>query len=201
MQHADVLAGNPEYGMLKAASVQLGNYIGLPTGCGMLLTDSPQLDIQAGMEKVGSSFLSQLSGADLSVGMGLLSKLMIFSLASLVVDAEAVACFNRIREGINCDDDHLAVETYKEVGPAGEFLTSNHTADFFKSELWYSKIAYRDSFSSWIAGGKATSMESNVKEYIEKTLQEYQPPGLPGDFLNAFESQTANHNNPKTKGE
>ena len=187
MQRADVLAANPEYGLLKAASVQLGKYIGLPTGCGLLFSDSPKLDMQAGIETVGSSFLTLLSGVDLSAGMGLLSKLMIHSIESLVIETEAVAYVNRILEGINCDDDHLAVDVYQKVKPAGEFLTTEHTLDFFKSELWYSKFAYRDSFSSWNAGGKKFSMESKVKEFIEKTLQEYQPPGLPRDFIKEFE--------------
>ena len=187
MQYADVLVGSPEYGLLRAATVQLGKYIGLPTGGGMLLADSPKLDMQAGIEKMGSSFLMMLSGADLSIGMGLLSKLMIFSIESLVIDAEAVAYFNRILEGINCDDDHLAVEVYQKVKPAGEFLTTKHTLDFFKSEFWNSKIAYRDSFSSWNASGKNISMESKVKDFIEKTLQEYESPGLPDEFINEFE--------------
>ena len=186
MQNADVLAGNPEYGLLKAASVQLGKYLGLPTGCGLLFADSPKLDIQAGIEKLGSSFLSLLSGVDLSAGMGLLSKLMIHSIESLVIEAEAVAYVNRIMQGINCDDDHLAFGVYQKVKPAGEFLSTRHTFDFFKSELWYSKFSYRGSFYSWNADGRNTSMESNVRGFIEKTLQEYQSPGLPDDFVKEF---------------
>lgn len=187
MLYADVLTGNPEYGLLRAAQVQLGKSIGLPVGCGMLNTDSPKLDMQTGIEKMGSSILPTLSGADLSAGMGLLSKLMIHSIESLVIDAETVAYFNRILEGINCDDDHLAVEVYQKVKPAGEFLTTKHTLKLFKSELWNSKIVYRDSFSSWNASGRNISMESNVKEVIGKTLQEYESPGLPDEFIKEFE--------------
>jgi trimethylamine--corrinoid protein Co-methyltransferase len=112
---------------------------------------------------------------------------MIHSIGSLVIEAETVAYVNRILEGIICDDDHLAVDVYQKVKPAGEFLTTKHTLDFFKSELWYSKFAYRGSFSSWNAAGRNISMESKVKEFIEKTLQEYQSPGLPDDFVKEFE--------------
>jgi len=187
MREADVLTGNPEYSLLKAASIQLGNYIGLPTLAGMLYSDSPKLDIQAGIEKVGCSFLTMLSGADASAGMGLLSKLMIFSMESLVIDAEIVAYFNRIMKGINCDEEHLAVDVYQKVGPAGEFLSHDHTRHFFRNELWYSNLANRMSFSSWDSDGRKVSMESNVKNVIEITLQVYQSPRFPDGFVEEFE--------------
>lgn len=187
MRYADISSGNPEYGLLKAAIVQLGKHIGLPVCSGMFMADSPKLDMQAGIEKMGCTFLPILSGADVSTGMGLLSKVMVHSIESMVIDAESVAYFNRILEGINCDDEHLAVEAYKNVKPAGEFLTTEHTFKYFRSEIWNPKVTYRGSFSSWNAGGRNISMESKVKEVIEKTLQEYQSPGLPVEFIKKFE--------------
>ncbi len=187
MQHSDVLAGNPEYGLLKAAAVQLGNYIGLPTCTGALMSDSPQLDIQTGIEIMGSSFLPILSGVDLSSGMGLLSKLMVFSLESLVIDAECIAYFNRILKGINCDTAHLSADIYRQVKPTGEFLTQKHTFDYFKSEQWYSRLFNRKSFSTWNAEGEETSLKNNVQNLIRKTLREYKSQSLPESFIKEFE--------------
>jgi hypothetical protein len=35
--------------------------------------------------------------------------------------------------------------------------------------------------------GKNNSMKNNVKEFIQKVLQEYQSPGLPIEFVKEFE--------------
>jgi trimethylamine--corrinoid protein Co-methyltransferase len=192
MQHSDVLVGNPEYGLLKAAAVQLGNYIGLPTCTGALLSDSPQLDIQSGIEIMGSSFLPILSGVDLSSGMGMLSKLMVFSLEALVVDAECIAYFNRIMQGINCDGTHLSADIYCQVKPMGEFLTQKHTFDYFKSEMWYSKLCNRKSFSTWHAESSENSLRNNVQKLIRRTLREYVSPSLPESFITEFENIRGN---------
>ena len=95
--------------MLKAVVTQLGEFVGLPTSAGMLFTDSPRLDIQAGIEKIGGSFLTMLSRPHMSTGMGMLTKLMVFSLECLVIDAESIAYFNRILEGFAIDEENAGV--------------------------------------------------------------------------------------------
>lgn len=187
MKAADVSPGNPEFGLLAAASVQLGKFIGLPSGTGMFFTDSPQMDMQAGMEKIGGSFLPLLSNSDFSSGMGMLGKATIHSCASLMADAEVVSYLDRIKKGFACHDDHLALDTYKEVKPMGNFLSTMHTVKYFRSELWNSKILYKESSSSWEENGGKDSMQIRIKESIENQLQNYKPPGLSGKFLDEFE--------------
>ena len=187
MKTSDSSAGSPEFARLAAASVQLGKSIGLPSGTGMFFTDSPQLDIQAWFEKIGTSVLPSLAGADFSNGMGYLGKNYVVSLESVVFDAEVASFINRMLVGIDCDDDHLAVDVYKEVKPLGNFLSTKHTLDFFRSEMWNPKFAYKGSYSSWTDTGRKESMASNVKAYLEKTLNEYKSLELPDEFLKEFE--------------
>jgi len=187
MQYAAICAANPEYGLLQAAGVQLGRHINLPTCSGMLNADSPQLDMQAGIEKMGCTFLPLLSGADLSTGMGLLSKLMVHSLEALVIDAECVGYFNRLLKGIDVGDDKEIIDAYQEVGPGGEFLTTEHTLNFFKEEMWYPKFIYRGPVSYGKDGVETISMHTKVREFIEKTLESYRSPGLQSEFIEEFE--------------
>lgn len=187
MKSADVSPGNPEFGLLMAASVQLAKYIGLPSGSGMFFVDSPQLDVQAGLEKIGSTFLPLLSGADFSSGMGGIGKVTLHSAEALVIDAEAVSYCNRILRGIDLDDEYLAVDAYSEVKPMGNFLASMHTLKFFRNELWSTSIAYKKSYSTWSSDEKEDSMKSQVKATIEKILEEYISPGLPDEFIQEFE--------------
>ena len=170
MQHADIAAANPEYGLLQAASVQLGRYINLPVCSGMLNADSPQLDMQAGIEKMGCTLLPLLSGADLSTGMGMLSKLKIHSLEALVIDAECVGYFNRMLKGIEVENTEEILEAYKEAGLTGEFLSVAHTLDYFRKEVWYPKFAYRGPVSFNEGKVNTVSLQNKVQAFIAETL-------------------------------
>lgn len=187
MRQTDVLAGNPEFGLFKAAAIQLGEFIGLPTSAGMLYSDSPRVDIQSGLERVGGSFLTMLSRPGVGVGMGMLAKLMVFSLESLVIDAETVSYFNRILGGFGIDEERLAVEAYQQAGPGGEFMTSRHTFKHFREELWYSDLYNRSSFSAWSAKGRTDTMRGRVRERIETILNDHQSPGVSREFEKEFE--------------
>ena len=186
MQCADISSGSPEFGLLAAAQYQAGKYIGIPSGSGMFYTNSPQLDMQAGFEKMGGALLSSVGGIDFSCGMGCLANAAIHSLEALVFDAELVDYNSRLLRGINCDEDHLNFEIFEEVEPMGDFLSSRHTLKFFRNELLQPKVAYRGSYASWSDGGKTGSMRNNVREFIEQTIGNDQSPGLAETFIDEF---------------
>jgi trimethylamine--corrinoid protein Co-methyltransferase len=186
MQCADISSGSPEFGLLAAAQYQAGKYIGIPSGAGMFYTNSPQLDIQAGFEKLGGALLSSVGGVDFSCGMGCLANAGVHSLEALILDAELVDYTNRLLRGINCDEEHLGFEIFEEIEPLGDFLSSRHTLKFFRNELIQSKVAYRGSYASWSAGGKTGSIRNNIRTYIEQTLDNYQSPGLTHTFIDEY---------------
>lgn len=182
MMASDVSAGSPEFGLLMAAFIQLGKHINLPTGTGMFMTNSPQSDLQAGLEKMGSSFLPMMSGADFSSGMGMLGKAVVHSIASLVSDSAVASYFNRMMKGFQCGKAQTAVDLYEQVQPLGNFLTTQHTMQHFKTELWHSPVIFKKSYANWIDNDQKDSMESRVKKKIENLLKEHNAPELPEEF-------------------
>lgn len=190
MKSSDVAPGSPEFGLMMAGMTQLGKHIHLPAGTGMFMTDSSRFDIQAGLEKMGGSMLPLMSGADFSSGMGMLGKAVVHSIQALVSDAEIASYFRRMVRGIGCGPDQLAVDIYRDVKPLGNFLTTKHTMDHFKKELWDPSVTCRKSFSSWVQGGKKLSMESKIQKYIETRLDQHQSPEIPERFFEVFDQMT-----------
>lgn len=187
MKSSDVSPGSPEFGLMMAGITQLGKSINLPTGTGMFMTDSSSFDIQAGLEKMGGSILPLMSGADFSSGMGMLGKAVVHSIEALVSDAEAAAYLRRMVRGVGCSPEQLAVDVYREVKPLGNFLTTKHTMDHFRKELWDPRVTCRKSFSSWMLGGKTLSMRVKIHKYIETQLDQDRSPDLPDQFYQAFD--------------
>ena len=67
-----------------------------------------------------------------------------------------------------------------EVGPLGNFLTTQHTLDHFRKELWTPTGFERSS----IAVGEDNSsshLENQTQHAIREALAAHQPPDLPGD--------------------
>lgn len=187
MQHANISSGSPEFGLLASAQTQTGKFIGVPSGTGMFYTGSSHLDIQVGFEKMGGALLPALSRADFSCGIGGLENAKTHSLEALVIDVEMVGYISRILKGMNCENEHFGFEIFRDMRPGDDFLTSDHTLKYFRTELYRSRFAYKGSDSSLVADGESASIKNNARKFIEYTLENYQSPGVSDSFMNEFE--------------
>jgi trimethylamine--corrinoid protein Co-methyltransferase len=69
------------------------------------------------------------------LGLGLLNGSRIWSHEQLLLDAEIFSIVRATLRGIPVDDESLALATIAEVGPAGDYLTAQHTRRHMR-ELW-----------------------------------------------------------------
>ena len=165
--------GSPEQGLMGLAMAQIGKSYGLPVYINVNLSDSKSLDVQAGMEKMGSLVLGALAGADLFGHAGILGTDHGGSLSWLVVDHEALQYARRVVRGFTVDAETLAEEVVARVGPAGNFLSQAHTMRHFKDELWMpDKTWTRETYDGWKL--EATSMADRAAARVEQILREHQ---------------------------
>jgi trimethylamine--corrinoid protein Co-methyltransferase len=174
--------GSPEQGLMGVAMAQMGQHYDLPVYINVNLTDAKILDVQAGMEKMGSFVLGILSGADLFGHCGIVGSDHGASLAWLVMDNEAMHYARRVLRGFSVSDDTLAESVIAEIGPAGNFLAAEHTARNFRKELWLpSKLWARDDYESWLDGG-GVGMPDRAIAKVDQILADHQveplDPGL-----------------------
>lgn len=174
-------AGSPEEGLLAAGGVEIARYYGLHATVYGLNTSAKVPGAQAGYEKVMSGVLPVLAGADVVYGGGGLDGGMAASYEELVIDNEICKALLTLAQGIEVNDETMALEVVHKVGPAGHFLTEKHTLNNFKKEHFLPELANRDSYDVWKKkGGK--EIVAVAKEKAKKILKEHWPTPLDKDI-------------------
>jgi trimethylamine--corrinoid protein Co-methyltransferase len=171
--------GSPEQCLMAAAMAQMARYYGLPAYVNVNLTDSKRLDLQAGMEKIAGLLVGFLSRADLFGHAGILGADQGGSLAWLAADHFAMQFARRIARGFSFDGEHLAEEVIARVGPGGNFMSQKHTVEHLREELWMPDPVWnRQSYPGWLASRNGVDMAESILDFVERTLEEHQPPAL-----------------------
>ena len=180
MKRGNVSVGCPEFGMLRVGTTQMAKFYNLPSGGGGTLTDSKWIDGQMGAELMSTALLPTLSGTNLIQGMGLLGSMNGASFEAMVISSEIINYIKRIKEGIRVDEDTTGTDIFREVGPLGNFLTTSHTFNHFKKEMWSPNGFDR---SPIVVGKNETSsaFKALTKEKIAKSLSIHRPPDLPAE--------------------
>jgi trimethylamine--corrinoid protein Co-methyltransferase len=166
------LAGSIEMGLINAAGAQMAQFYGLPFYATGGMTDSKILDAQSGYESAMTNLLCALAGANfIHDAAGLMEFALTACYEKYVVDNEILGMVMRAVEGIRVDDETVAFDLIKEVGPGGNFVTAKHTRRFMRGEHYQPGLSDRNSREDWEAkGGKATweRAAEKVKEILAK---------------------------------
>ncbi len=186
MRTALMTMGSPENSLGTMAQAEVAQSFGLPTWGLAGATDSKMLDAQAGLESAFSILSQGLSGLNLIHDVGYMASGMACSLEQLVMGNEIVGMTKRFVQGISVTRETIAREVIEAVGPAGHFMTQQHTMDHFKKELWTSKLLNRQNIDAWKGSGKP-SMEDRVKEEIEKICDTHKPEPLSDKVISELE--------------
>jgi trimethylamine--corrinoid protein Co-methyltransferase len=140
--------GGPEDFLFGAATNALADFYHVPLSMGSFATGAKTPDWQAGLENGLSTLMASATGADMLLGMGLLHGSRIWSYEQLLLDAEIYSIVRALVRGIVIDDETLALDAIRAVGPGGDFLTQQHTRRHMR-ELWQSRYLDRRPFSVW----------------------------------------------------
>jgi trimethylamine--corrinoid protein Co-methyltransferase len=171
MQTGGYTYASPERIVVQAANMQMmSEYYGCPSGTHGGRTDSTYPGYQAGMEKALSMLMPLLAG---SVGIGTLGALencMMFSPQQLVIDNDLVGSVRCLLNGFEVNDETLAVDVIKEIGPNGSFLNHEHTLHHLYDEKDPSKLYSR---LTWAAAHseRAAKLEEKARRTAEKLMQ------------------------------
>ena len=92
--------------MLNAASAQLSNWLGLPSGVACSMTDAKAIDAQYGMEKGITSMASALAGGNLIYeSSGMTASLLGASFEAFVLDDEMHSNTYRALRGVEVTEE------------------------------------------------------------------------------------------------
>jgi trimethylamine--corrinoid protein Co-methyltransferase len=93
--------------------------------------------------------------------------------ASAYLQNEFIDMVLKVVNGIQITDETMAMDVIRDVGPAGEFITHEHTYNNFK-KLSNPKLMNRDNRENWEAAGSQDIAELAL-EKSQEILQNYQP--------------------------
>ncbi len=181
MKHSTYAYGAPELSLMSAALTEMVNYIGLPmfsqSGC----TDTKKLELQSGVEATMSVHAAMLTGPTFVHDNGYTESGKTGNIFQTVLDDEVIGMARVIQGGITVNEDTLAVEQIRNVGPGGHYLYEDHTLEHAK-EHWRPSLMNRDSYEDWDTKGRPTMSDRIVKK-TRDLIENYEGPSsrVPSD--------------------
>lgn len=147
--------GSGETAVLNAASAQLSNWLGLPSGVACSMTDAKAIDAQYGMEKGLTSMAAALAGGNLIYeSSGMTASLLGASFEAFVLDDEMHSHTYRALRGIEVSEENLGFDAICDaVLGDGHFLGSSQTYTAMERDYFYPSLADRREPRSWANSG------------------------------------------------
>jgi trimethylamine--corrinoid protein Co-methyltransferase len=118
-----------------------------------------------------------LAGANLIYGVGMLDSAMLWDYASAILQNEFLDMVLKVVEGIKVSEANIAMDVIRDVGPAGEFITHEHTYNNFK-RLSHPTLMNRDTRENWEAAGSPDIVEVAYEKSLD-IIENYKPEPRP----------------------
>ena len=121
-----------------------------------------------------------MAGANLIYGAGMLDSGLIFSYAQLVIDNDIFKMIRKVMQGMHVDDENLAVDIIKSVGPGGDFLMQDHTMKYMRTLPSVPNLIERNNRENWLASG-GKGLAERAAERAAEILSKHKPVPLSDD--------------------
>jgi trimethylamine--corrinoid protein Co-methyltransferase len=181
--------GAPELQLSAAANTDVSKWLGLgmifPAG----ITDASEICQDAGADCAASLFYGYLSGSDLIYGSGLIESGKTTSLDSLVMCNEIIEMIKQVGRGINTDEEYLALDLIESVGPGGEYVTQDHTFQYWQ-EWFRPHLIDRAGYDNWMADG-GNNMRDRAEAERRKILADHTPKPVDPKLLDELRALAA----------
>ena len=171
----------PEYLMGYVCAVEMARWLDLPNWGYAGTTDAQVIDAQAGMEAAELTFLSLATGSNLNHDIGYIDYGMTGSLELVVIVDEFLSLNRRLFAGVEVTPETLAVDTVREVGPGGDFLSAKHTARHVRKAQWRPTIINREGHVRWAEDG-GLDLREKARRKALRLLETHEPAPLPAEL-------------------
>lgn len=167
--------GGPEDYLFGAATNVLADFYHMPLSMGAFATGAKEPNWQAGVDNSLSSFMASVAMSDMLLGVGFLHGSRIWSYEQMLMDCEIYDIVHKMMQGIVVDDEHLALDAIKAVGPGGHYLTQQHTRQHMR-DIWLPKYMDRRAYEAWQQAQDGPRDWANAK--AQDILKNHQPAPL-----------------------
>lgn len=127
------------------------------------------------------------AGTNLMYGAGMLDSGLIFSYAQLIIDNDIFKMVRKVLQGIVVDDEHLALEVIKAVGPGGDHLMQEHTMKYMRTLPSAPHLIERGNYERWLKSG-SKDFAQRAAERATELLISHKPLPLEEAVVSALRS-------------
>jgi trimethylamine--corrinoid protein Co-methyltransferase len=152
----------------KAYALEMSHYYNLPAFNWGGMSDAKLLDEQAIMEATLSLFAATLNGGNLIHDVGYMESGLTGSLELVVICDEIISWLKAFMQGLEINEETLALDVIHEHALSGGFLGTEHTLRHVR-EGWQPRLVDRQNYDGWRESG-ATSMRERARAKIGEIL-------------------------------
>jgi trimethylamine--corrinoid protein Co-methyltransferase len=152
----------------KAFGLEMSRYYNLPSFNWGGMSDSKVLDEQATTEAALTLFAATINGGNLIHDVGYMESGLTGSLELVVICDEIISWLKAYMQGLEINEETLALDVIHEHALKGDFLGTEHTVRHVR-EGWQPSLIDRQNFDQWSQKG-ATSMGGRAREKIDEIL-------------------------------
>lgn len=183
MQHS---YGAPEWILLHAGSTEIFHELDIPVFSAAGCSDSKTVDAQSASEAMLQIYSALATGGNIIHDIGFMELGITGSALHMVMCNELVGEAKRFLKGIEVDEEHLAEEVIREVGPGGNYLAEEHTMEFFRDEVWFARLANRENYETWTENG-SKDMTQRAQDQMLHLLKTHVPEPLSDEITAALD--------------
>lgn len=190
MKTGGIADGAPERALCVLWGARLAKAYGIPYRAGGTENDAKSLSIQSGYESMMDILVACQEKTNLIIhSAGILDSHSAMSYEKFIVDIEMLGMVKRFLQGINTDEESLAVNVIKSVGHGGEYLSHEHTMQHCRREPYVPFVGIRGPLP------KGTNPDQELLCHInqrkEEMLARYCQPELPRKIFSRLKEYLA----------
>ncbi len=183
--------GTPEASLITYGAGQLARRLGLPFRSSGSFCGSKLPDAQAAYETANSLNMGLMAGVNFMLhSCGWLEGGLVADFEKFVMDADQLGTLHGLAKGISYDENALALDAIREVGPGGHYLGCAHTQANFRDAFWKSELLDYKPFETWEEEG-ARDTRTLATSRVEHLLANYQQPEMDPDIKAALDAYVA----------
>jgi trimethylamine--corrinoid protein Co-methyltransferase len=169
--------GTPENAKAQLAAGQLARRYNLPYRASNA-NASNAVDAQAAYESEMAIWGGVMGHSNLLYhGAGWLEGGLTASFEKVVLDAELLQMMVETLKPIEVDDDTLALDAIREVGPGGHFFGASHTMERYETAFYAPMLSDWRNYETWLEAGGETA-EVRATKIWQTLLETYEQPEM-----------------------
>ena len=187
MRTGSFYLASAEFHLVMRLGAALARYYNLPCRCGGGLTNAHSLDFQTGAESSMAILATCGNRIDFILhSCGILGAYMAMSLAKFIADEELWRSALKMTSEVTVTADAIDLDTIREVGVDGQYLTHPRTLELCRTEFLPTDIMNRLPWDAW-QNASDTNITAKAHQIALKRLEAYQKPDIPADIQKDLE--------------